>query len=230
MGKTRTAEEIKQDMIKVLGTDFGSLLYTLHNEITWLTFRWIEFKELFGTKKSRIELMNEVAPSFFFTVQKILRENLMLGITKITDPVKSAGKKNATIIGIPEFIIEDSRFKKELEEDIQEILKSATFCRDWRNRWIAHLDYEIAINNQNAKPLESATRQKLKITIEKIQEFYNKVEFKYFKSTTGFKYFSSHRGAVSLLYTIENGQRFNKIKYEKKLSGEWENEPYTSKV
>jgi hypothetical protein len=164
MGKTRTAEEIKKDMIEVLGTDFGSILFSLHNEIIWLTLRWIEFKELYGTKESRIELMNEVAPFFFFTIQKVLRENLMLGISRITDPPKSNGKKNASIRAIQKFI-QDDCFKEELEKDIQDIIENATFCRDWRNRWIAHLDYELAINNQNAKPLESATRRKLKLII-----------------------------------------------------------------
>lgn len=229
MGKTRTSEEIKNEMIKVLGQDFGSLLFTLHNEITWLTFRWIEFKELYGTKESRIELMNEVAPFFFFTIQKILRENLMLGISRITDPSETFGKKNASIKGIPAFITDDF-FKKELEKDIKEIIESATFCRDWRNRWIAHLDFELAINNQSAKPLESATREKLKLTIEKIQDFYNKVEFKFLNSKTAFKYLSSHKGAISLLYSIENGQYFSKLRYDKKLSGDWNFEDIKSKV
>ena len=229
MGKTRTAEEIKRDMIKVLGTDFGSLLFALHNEIIWLTLRWIEFKELYGTKESRIEVMNEVAPFFFFTIQRVLRENLMLGISRITDPPKSFKKKNASIKTIPQFI-EDDGFKEELEKDIQEIIENATFCRDWRNRWIAHLDYELAINNQNAKPLESATREKLKLTIEKVQNFYNKVENKYFKSTTAFKFLSSDKGAISLLHAIENGKYYNKMKYEKKLKGDWNGESYISRI
>lgn len=222
-------EKIKKNMTKVLGIDFGSMLFALYNEIIWLTFQWIEFKELFGTKESRIELMNEVAPFFFFAIQKVLRENLMLGISKITDPVKSCGKRNTTINAIPMFI-KDNNFKNELEKDIKEILDYSSFCRDWRNRWIAHLDYELATHKQNAKPLELTTRQKLKFTIEKLQDFYHKIESKYFNSRTGFEFLSSHNEVIFLLHAIENGQYFSKMKHEKKISGEWENESYISKV
>lgn len=89
----KTAEEIKNEMIEKLGTDFGLLLNSLYNEITWLTFRWIEFVELYGTKETRLELMNKSAPFLFFTIQKVLWENLLLGISRITDPPKSMEKE-----------------------------------------------------------------------------------------------------------------------------------------
>lgn len=226
---TQTTEELKADMIKKLGTDFGSLLYSLYNEITWLTFKWIEFKELFGTKESRIELMNKSAPFFFFVVQKTLWDNLLLGIARITDPPETRGKKNTTLKALGQYIPDDN-FKSEFEKDLNDILTESEFCRDWRNRWIAHMDYELAVNRQNAKPLEPATRLKLRMTMEKIHSLYSKVSSKYLGTVTKFEFLSSNRGSLSLLHRIEDGLRFDDEVYKSKRNGTWTKDDFESKV
>lgn len=226
---THTTEQIKNEMTVKLGTDFGSLLYSLYNEITWLTFKWIEFKELYGTKESRFELMNKTAPFFFFTIQKVLWENLLLGVARITDPTVTMGKKNTTLKALGQYI-QDDNFKSEIENDLNDILTESKFCRDWRNRWIAHMDYELAVDRQNARPLEAATRQKLRVTIGKIHELYNKITFKYLDSTTAWQMLDSDRGAISLLYRIEDGLRFDKENYNRKLKGDWTLDNFESKV
>jgi hypothetical protein len=226
---TQTTEEVKEEMCKKMGSDFGSLFYSLYNEITWLTFKWIEFRELFGTKESRFELMNKVAPFFFFTVQNILWENLLLGVARITDPPETFKKKNTTLQTIGQHLA-DSGFKVEFEKDLNDILMECQFCRDWRNRWIAHMDYELGVNRENAKPLEQASRLKLRLTIEKIHSLYNKISLKYLDSTTAWQMLSSDRGAISLLYRMEDGLRFDEEVHKKKLSGGWEPDNFQSKV
>lgn len=226
---TKTTEEVKQEMIEKMGMEFGSLFYSLYNEITWLTFKWIEFRELYATKQSRIELMNKVAPFFFFTTQKVYWENLLLGIARITDPAMTGKKKNATLRALGEHISDD-QFKHEYEKSITEILAEADFCRDWRNRWIAHIDYELSANKRTAEPLKIATREKLRLTIEKIQALYNKVSFKYLGSTIGWQLLSSNAGAISLLYRAEDGLRFDKEVYQRKLRGDWTNDDFQSLV
>ena len=225
---TQTTEQIKEEMIQKLGTDFGSLFYSLYNEITWLTFKWIEFRELYGTKESRFELMNKVAPFFFFTIQKVLWENLLLGVARITDPPETMGKKNTTLKALGQYLQDD--FKTEIEGDLNDILTESKFCRDWRNRWIAHMDYELSVDRQNARPLEPATRQKLRVTIEKIHSLYNKISFKYLGSTTAWQMLDSDRGAISLLYRIEDGLRFDEEVYKRKIKGDWTPDNFESKV
>lgn len=94
---TRTADEVRREMIEKLGDDFGTLLGSLYFEILWLTHKWHAFRELFCSKSSRIDLMNESSSFFFFTVQEVLRDDLLLTIAKLTDPPESMGKKNMTL-------------------------------------------------------------------------------------------------------------------------------------
>lgn len=231
---TQTTEKVKASMIEKMGTDFGSLFYSLYNEITWLTFKWLEFSELYGTKGSRVELMNKSAPFFFFVVQKVLWDNLLLGIARITDPIESRGKKsttrkNVTLKALGQYIQDDS-LKIEIENDLNEIIAKSEFCRDWRNRLIAHIDYELNVDRLNAEPLKPATRRDLRQTIEKIHELYNKVSHKYLGSTTAWNMLTSNRGAVSLLYRIEDGLRFDEDVYKRKLKGDWTPDNFESKV
>ncbi len=54
---------------------------------------WAHYHELFGTKPSRIDLLNAVAPSFFRTVQDSLFEAVLLHLARLTDPAQSTGSR-----------------------------------------------------------------------------------------------------------------------------------------
>ena len=93
MGDIKTSEELKEERIRVLGKEFGTFYDSMYNDYLWLYSEWKEYKELYGTKRSRIELLNKAAPYFFFVVQRVLFENILLGICKLTDPPTSFGGK-----------------------------------------------------------------------------------------------------------------------------------------
>ena len=139
----RNADQIKEDDIKLMGEMLGTVYYELWQEVAWLHEKWGEYEELYVKKKSRINLMNQTAPLFFRIVQDTLWQNVLLNIARITDPIKSAGKKNLTLQILPSLV------KDELHESITSMVKKsvrkAEFCRDWRNRHIAHMDYNLAI-------------------------------------------------------------------------------------
>jgi len=212
-------EQSKAIRIEKMGKDLGLLYDSLYNEIIWIELKWIEFKELFGTKESRVDLMNKTAPFFFHMIQNVLWENLLLGIARITDPKATSGKKNITINALSEHIT-DLEFKSTLDNLINEIIIESDFCRDWRNRHISHNDFKLSIDNQNAVPLKLASRLKLKTVIQKVDELVHLFEFKYFNSQTGFQYMKSDRGALNLLHLIENGLRYNALQREKRKLGE----------
>jgi len=212
MGTTRTAEEVRREHIDKMGIELGSLYNSLYNEIIWLHYKWSEFEELYGIKESRIKLMNQTAPFFFFIIQKILWENILLGIARITDPKKSRGKKNITIQTLPE-LIDDEKLKEKIELSIQIILEKTKFCRDWRNRWISHHDYDLSINN-SAKPLEKANRLLVKESLEEITELISIILYHYFQSTLMLKVIRSSNGSLALLQVLNDGliERKNYLK------------------
>ena len=77
MGTNQSAEEILKERITIMRDEMGTLYHSINNQFLWILSKWIEYKELFAAKESRIELLNNTAPSFFGMVQGILWENLL---------------------------------------------------------------------------------------------------------------------------------------------------------
>jgi hypothetical protein len=217
MGATKSAEEILNNRIKVLGEEFGALYHSIYNQFHWILSKWIEYKELFATKESRIELLNNTAPSFFGMVQGILWENLLLGICKLTDPQKSAGKRNASINSLNSYV-RDEIFKSSVLAKANTLREKSVFSRDWRNRYISHADFDLAVD-QNAEPLSEATRDKVERFIEEFQEYINMYEKFYFNSTIAFGALSSYKSALSLLNILDEGFEAKEERMKRLRSG-----------
>ena len=217
MGTEKTHEEIKKEQIEIMGFELGTLFNLLYNEIIWLHYKWVEYRELFGTKESRIKLLNDTAPFFFFVIQKTLWENILLGIARITDPPETFKKRNITIQAIPG-IIENEILKEYLELKTKVILEKTSFSRDWRNRKITHFDYDLNLND-NAKPLEKANKEKLIESLKQILEFINILHEHYLGPTVFLEKISSSRGAFSLLHTLRDGLREKQNYFDRLATG-----------
>ena len=217
MSKSQNPEEFREERIRVLGEEFGLLYDSVYNGILMLFFNWQEYRELFGTKESRIKILNEAAPNFFYIVQRRLWESLLLDICKLTDPAKSAGKKNASINSINQFIT-DEEFKNRVSNRVSELMKATSFCRDWRNRHISHSDFELAVN-KTAKQLEEANSEKIEKVLDLFQEYINLFQNHYFNITTAFNLMDSRKGVLALLRVLDDGLESRKKRFERITSG-----------
>lgn len=207
MSRNSTAEEVKQHYIEIMGDEIGSLYYALWNELARLHSKWDEYVELFGTKPSRLELLNSSAPLFFRTVQDSLWESTLIHITRITDPLRSCGKDNLSIARLACLV--DDEIKGIISEKINIAFEKTRFCRDWRNRRIAHNDLSLALDS-GALPLEPASRANIKDALKSIASVLNTLEEHYMNSTTEFKVIKGPYGAEALLYVLDDGLRASK--------------------
>lgn len=215
MAKEQTHHEVKENMVSIMGDDFGGLFFELRNEILTLSYKWIEYKELYGINSSRIDILNDSAPAFFYMVERILRENVILGITRLTDPPSMNGKKNITIKAVLDFLSEGD-LKIGIKEKMDALIDSTKFCRDWRNRHIAHNDYSLKFDRQ-ANPLQESTRKKIEEALIQIQDIFSEIYLKYFGGTVRFDALSSYNGAIALLHTLEDGLAYKEERREKGL-------------
>lgn len=62
----------------------------LHGEVVWLHARWTMYRQLYGTNAKRIETLNQLAPTFFGTLQGILLDEVQLTLSRLADPAVTA--------------------------------------------------------------------------------------------------------------------------------------------
>lgn len=205
MGTTRTADEAKWNYIAVMGEPLGLVFHALWQEVAWLHRKWDEYVELYGTKSSRVNLLNKAAPTFFRIVQDALWEESLLHIARLTDPPSSARKPNLTIQRLPA-LVADAEAAQRVKTLTEKAVEASAFCRDWRNRRIAHRDLNLALEN-GAIPLSPASREKVKLALNAIVDVLNAVTQPYMDSTNFFDVGGHAGGAVSLIYVIDDGLR-----------------------
>src|SRR6188474_385013 len=124
----QSAAEAKQACIDEMGVPLGTQYAELWQEIADLHLTWLEYVELFGKKKSRIDLLNSAAPRFFRIIQDRLKEAVFLHIARLTDPPFSGSKSNLTLLNLSG-LIEDLKLKDEVEKRCRAALAGAEFAR-----------------------------------------------------------------------------------------------------
>ncbi len=144
-----TEEDLRNEYVAVMGPDLGSLCHDLRKESDWLQDKWSMFQELFCTGPERLNLLNSVACNFFYCLHKLLFEDAMLHLCRLTDPAETkirVGKKvtvrkNLTVMGLAD-AISDPGLKAKARTEAQRVKKSCEFARKLRNQRLAHTDLE----------------------------------------------------------------------------------------
>jgi hypothetical protein len=201
----RTAAEAKLEYVERMGADLGCIYHALWQHIARVHQKWGEYVELFGQKPSRVELLNRAAPSFFRIVQDALFDDVLLSIARLTDPPKSVGRGNLTLLQLPRHIA-DAELRDRVSVSLEEAKQRSDFCRDWRNRRIAHADLALSLESA-AEPLKVASRQKVADALKTIEATMNAVSAHYLESTTFFESSSASGGSLSVLYLLDDGLR-----------------------
>lgn len=219
-GPYRSAEEAKAEHVRLMGDELGTIYSALWQEIAWVYGKWSEYVTLFGTRESRVNLLNAAAPAFSRLIQDSIWENVLLHIARLTDPPTTGKKQNLTIQRLPGLI--DRAHSAELvAARVQAALDACAFARDWRNRHIAHSDLDLKVLD-TAKPLELASRHHVNLALESLSDVLNVVANEYLGSTNVFDPLDGD--ALALLYVIDDGIRTNEQRRQRILDGVYDPE------
>lgn len=223
-----TADESRLRNIGAMGENVGAIYSQLWQELAWLYRIWAEYVALFGMKESRVTLLNDAAPAFTRIVQDSLWEGVILHIARLTDPPKSMGKPNLSIRTLEDAVM-DPVLRAKISAAIIQVQLASEFCRDWRNRHLAHRDLDLALK-RGAEPLEPASRVKVNQALSGLSDVLNVLTRHYFDSTTIFDFDvrvgGGPGGAMSLLYFIDMGMEMERTRKEHLRSGNFDPTDY----
>jgi AbiU2 len=198
-----------------MGDELGKVYSALWQEVAWVHAKWSDFVTLFGTKASRVDLLNAAAPAFCRLAQDSIWENVLLHIARLTDPPATAKKQNLTIQRLPP-LIDRTNSRSLVDSKVRDALTTCSFARDWRNRHIAHSDLDLKVS-ATARPLEFASRQSVKLALTTLSDVLNCVATEYQDSTSRFEALDGD--ALTLLYVIDDGLRAHEQRRQRLKDG-----------
>ncbi|HMK80138.1 MAG TPA: hypothetical protein VK438_10840 [Xanthobacteraceae bacterium] len=214
-----TAEEAKSQHIEKMGRELGEQFSQLWQELAYLHANWAEYVILFGTKPERVRLLNDASPAFFRMLQDELWAATLLHIAKLTDQPVTGGQANLTFRNFSD-LIQDAEFKKGVAGLIDEIVAQTKYAKQWRNKRIAHLDLELALDSGTAEVLEGGSRKQVKESLELMAKLMNTVADHYGIAPTAFNMAERRHGALELIYLLDDGLRARAKQLERLEKGQ----------
>jgi hypothetical protein len=219
-----THDEATNRCLLCMGDELGKYYRALDIELTGLYHKWNEFCELFGNTKS-VDLLNATAPGFFCVIQESLWHDMILGVTKLLDDHRPRKGQFRLALGGLRALIRVPSLARRVDGLINLARKDEKFCRDWRNRRIAHSDLNLAMGNQT-KPLQAATVKNMNTVLIAIAAVLNAVREHYLDGQMSYEDTESHDGVSSLLAFLRLGvraarERQDRLKAGKRRPEDW---------
>ena len=154
--------DLRQEHVERLGEGFGKVFYAVYDEWVKACVRHQELGVLFGTQET-CDLLNAFAPGFFGDVERLFWNDLMLGVTRLTDKSKDAVK----VQSFERYIKDDPDLLSAVEEHRKDAVTAAMPVFDWRHRVIAHRNREYATSD-SARPLETVQLETCKRVLDHV--------------------------------------------------------------
>lgn len=227
MSAHNTAEETRKSFEDNMGVDLGSVFYLLWSEVEEIYAKWGEFTELYVNKSMRVDLLNHAAGFFFRIVQDVLWENVLLHLSRLTDPERTGKKENLTICILPP-LINDEDLKRSVYDSVEEVKDKSKFARDWRNRRIAHSDLHL-LQGINVESLSLVSISNVNEVLSLLANVLNLISLLYQKAKTYFGDMDYPGNAVDLLYVLDDGIRAKEEQKNRIRSGKYRKEDFLKK-
>jgi len=173
-----------------------------------------------------VDLLKQTASLMFVAVHRAFVDGIILHIAKLLEkPQASSGHGKLTLARMPP-LIGDVRLRADVRHLVSEARRVAFgFVVPWRDRQIAHLDIDLAL--EVSDPLPGVTQTQIAAALQAIRAVMNRVEWHYWKSVTKYEdaIYGVGRDGDQLIYVLKQGlrahsERIRRIREGKALPGD----------
>lgn len=204
MGLEHNQDNKYADPFETMGASLNDLYEILSNQVSFVHFKWEEYRTLFGTNYERLDFLNVAAPSFFAVLQQLLWDDMLLHICRLTDPPKSVGKANLTVACLPP-LISNAQLSERVTTLFKDAKEKARFAREWRNRRLAHREFPVA-DNVDSCSLNPGSQRDIEEALTALRTVMNCIQAHYMKPTPFYEEeFEPIGGVHDLLECLEKG-------------------------
>lgn len=144
----------------------------LAGEILRTRAKWIYYRQLFMDSERRVKKLSDAGNDFFGELQNILINDLILSLSRLTDPARIGQHENLTVALFIERLREESEsaLAEKLESKFAELSTSVESLRAHRKKRVAHHDLS-AVTRPADNPLPPLTLRDMRVAIEVIEAF-----------------------------------------------------------
>lgn len=167
MNSSKSPEQELAENVKALGADLGETFTFLVSDFEDLLSQWDMYRAFFGTNPKRVELLNSVSGKVAHRIQTSLFQSVLLGLSKISEPMKGSPEKSQISIDKLQFFTSEDSGKRTLKSLSKRARNKCKFAKNWSDKMIAHNDWTIRTGQAE---LEIATRQKIEEALQSIAE------------------------------------------------------------
>jgi AbiU2 len=204
MSNHQSADDIRAESIAKMGEEFGAIRDDLRNQVGLLHIRWQEYRRLFAASPEIILLLNKTAPAFFYEVERVMWENVIVQLCRITESPQMGVHEHLTIQRFPSMISELT-VRQEVQVLVDAVVAKTKFARDWRNRKLAHMELPPP-SGEVAVPLADASRRQIEDALSSVRDVMNYLEKHYLGCPVSYEHAIEPVGGVaSLLAVLREG-------------------------
>ena len=162
--------------------DLEKAINAVNNQLIQISYRWKIFRQLFDSGQENIDLLNKSGSNVFELMQRLILDDVMMTLSRLTDREKSSGGENASIKNV--VVKARASLSPTTNDDIGDLVieldTQVTNVRKHRNKVLAHADMTHAMNVSLLPPV---TYDELEKALKLLQEILSKVTLEAFKLT-----------------------------------------------
>src|SRR5580704_4604885 len=141
---------LPEEYLKALGPELGAIYQTLCDDVSWLHLKWKQYRTLFVESQEHIDLMNRVGGMFFFIIQEVLHDDVLMHIARLVDRKRHKDKENLSLLQLASTVqVKAPNISGEIHILVNQARKKARFVEDWRNRRLAHSSLDVALGRKS---------------------------------------------------------------------------------
>jgi len=212
----RSPEEVEKQYNEKMGPELGAQYNAVWQSVAWLTAKWETFNELYGVSPEQITILNRTAPVFFSVIQRVLFDDVLLHMSRLTDNPRIRQYDNLTITRITEMMPGES--KAALAQQLEEAKEPFLRVRRIRDKRIAHASPDHALE-RSADPIEELSRSEVREALERLQKLLSSVSLAYGLGET--RFISTHMmgGSRALVRYLEAGRTAEDARFAERRKG-----------
>lgn len=192
----------------------------IDNEVKWLHTNWNLFRDLFGHSEQRIKFLNYSAEFFFGTLQRVLLDDVILGLTRLVDRNRDTLNRYVLVKSLESG--KHPKLEAHLGTTIVYIESKMARLFEIRDNRIAHLNMNVATLCADSV-LPGICRADIEQILLAIRNFLNAITLYFNDCKTCYELTPPTSDAETLLYTLKKAAGYDLAVKQGKLEYQfWE--------